>query len=80
MARSALLAVGALVSTCSGHPVVQMHGMGDFAQNPMGMKPLARAISEALGGEHVVNVQVSGAMLSCLGRWSLALPDVVGRG
>ena len=39
-------------------PVVQMHGMGDFADDPFGMVPLANAISEYLGGVYVLNVQI----------------------
>jgi palmitoyl-protein thioesterase len=38
-------------------PVVQMHGLGDFANNPHGMVPLAQSISEYLGGAYVLNVQ-----------------------
>jgi hypothetical protein len=39
-------------------PVVQMHGMGDFANDPGDMVPLADAISEYLGGAYVLNVQI----------------------
>jgi palmitoyl-protein thioesterase len=39
-------------------PVVQMHGMGDFANDPFGMVPLAEAISDYLGGAYVLNVQI----------------------
>ena len=35
-----------------------MHGMGDFANDPAGMVPLADAISEYLGGAYVLNVQI----------------------
>lgn len=37
-------------------PVVQMHGMGDFASNPMGMVPLKNAISKRLDGTYVTNI------------------------
>eukprot|EP00299_Pterocystis_sp_00344_P012299 c5880_g1_i1.p1 GENE.c5880_g1_i1~~c5880_g1_i1.p1 ORF type:complete len:358 (-),score=95.29 c5880_g1_i1:19-1065(-) len=36
-------------------PVVQMHGMGDFADNPLGMVPLKKAISKELNGTYVMN-------------------------
>lgn len=39
-------------------PVIQMHGMGDFANDPFGMVPLAEAISDYLGGVYVLNVQI----------------------
>lgn len=39
-------------------PVVQMHGMGDWANDPFGMVPLANDISEYLGGAYVLNVQI----------------------
>lgn len=39
-------------------PVVQMHGMGDWANDPFGMVPLAEDISEYLGGAYVLNVQI----------------------
>jgi len=39
-------------------PVVQMHGMGDFANDPSGMVPLAKSISKYLGGAYVLNVQI----------------------
>jgi palmitoyl-protein thioesterase len=39
-------------------PVVQMHGMGDFAKDPMGMIPFAHDISKALDGAYVLNVQI----------------------
>lgn len=39
-------------------PVVQMHGMGDWANDPFGMVPLAKDISEYLGGAYVLNVQI----------------------
>lgn len=35
-----------------------MHGMGDFAKDPFGMVPLAKSISEYLGGAYVLNVQI----------------------
>lgn len=35
-----------------------MHGMGDFANDPFGMVPLAHAISEYLDGAYVLNVQI----------------------
>lgn len=35
-----------------------MHGMGDFANDPFGMVPLAEAISDYLGGAYVLNVQI----------------------
>jgi palmitoyl-protein thioesterase len=35
-----------------------MHGMGDFAKDPLGMVPLAKAISEYLDGTYVLNVQI----------------------
>jgi len=40
-------------------PVVQMHGMGDFAANPMGMVPLKNAISKRLNGTYVTNVALA---------------------
>lgn len=33
----------------TGTPVVMMHGMGDFAENPMGMSPLKRLIAREAG-------------------------------
>jgi palmitoyl-protein thioesterase len=39
-------------------PVVQMHGMGDFAKDPMGMVPFKKDISKALDGAYVLNVQI----------------------
>mmetsp|Transcript_29837 Transcript_29837/g.40994 ORF Transcript_29837/g.40994 Transcript_29837/m.40994 type:complete len:374 (-) Transcript_29837:308-1429(-) len=45
-------------------PVVQMHGMGDFAKNPSGMVPLARAISNYLGGAYVLNVQIGNSSIA----------------
>jgi palmitoyl-protein thioesterase len=39
-------------------PVIQMHGMGDFANDPFGMIPLRNAISDYLGGVYVLNVQI----------------------
>lgn len=35
-----------------------MHGMGDWAKDPFGMVPLAKSISEYLGGVYVLNVQI----------------------
>lgn len=35
-----------------------MHGMGDFANDPFGMIPLAKSISSYLGGVYVLNVQI----------------------
>lgn len=46
------------IKTSQATPVVQMHGMGDFANDPFGMVPLADAISEYLGGAYVLNVQI----------------------
>ena len=46
------------MKTSDATPVVQMHGMGDFANDPAGMVPLADAISEYLGGAYVLNVQI----------------------
>lgn len=37
-------------------PVVQMHGMGDYANNPFGMVPLKKFISSNLGGTYVTNI------------------------
>lgn len=45
-------------------PVVQMHGMGDFAKNPGGMVPLAKSISSRLNGAYVTNVQIGDNFLS----------------
>jgi hypothetical protein len=45
-------------------PVVQMHGMGDFANDPGGMVPLANAISEYLGGAYVLNVQIGDSSIA----------------
>jgi palmitoyl-protein thioesterase len=39
-------------------PVIQMHGMGDFANDPFGVVPLKNAISDYLGGVYVLNVQI----------------------
>jgi len=39
-------------------PVIQMHGMGDFANDPGGMVPLKNAISDYLNGAYVLNVQI----------------------
>lgn len=39
-------------------PVVQMHGMGDFAKNPLGMLPFKRLISKELDGVYVTNAQI----------------------
>lgn len=46
------------VSDNATTPVVQMHGMGDFAKDPFGMVPLAKDISDYLGGAYVLNVQI----------------------
>eukprot|EP01038_Epipyxis_sp_PR26KG_P006858 gene6858-9392_t len=46
------------VKATNALPVVQMHGMGDFAKDPFGMVPLARSISAYLGGAYVLNVQI----------------------
>jgi palmitoyl-protein thioesterase len=35
-----------------------MHGMGDWANDPFGMVPLAKSISDYLGGVYVLNVQI----------------------
>ncbi len=48
----------------SATPVIQMHGMGDFANDPAGMVPLAEAISEYLGGAYVLNVQIGESNLA----------------
>eukprot|EP00300_Choanocystis_sp_HF-7_P030287 c39082_g1_i1.p1 GENE.c39082_g1_i1~~c39082_g1_i1.p1 ORF type:complete len:346 (+),score=102.08 c39082_g1_i1:44-1039(+) len=45
-------------------PVVQMHGMGDFAANPLGMVPLKRAISKQLNGTYVTNIALGSNVLS----------------
>jgi palmitoyl-protein thioesterase len=45
-------------------PVVQMHGMGDFAKDPFGMVPLANAISDYLGGVYVLNVQIGNSSIA----------------
>jgi len=39
-------------------PVVQMHGMGDFAKNPLGMIPFKILISRRLNGTYVTNAQL----------------------
>ena len=46
--------------------MVQMHGMGDFANDPFGMVPLAEAISDYLGGAYVLNVQIGDTNLECI--------------
>ncbi len=47
------------VSRDSGYlPVIQMHGMGDFANDPFGMVPLAKSVSQELNGTYVLNVQI----------------------
>lgn len=46
------------VRATTATPVVQMHGMGDFANDPFGMVPLGNAISDYLGGAYVLNVQI----------------------
>lgn len=45
-------------------PVVQMHGMGDFANDPFGMVPLAQAISQDLNGTYVLNVPIGDNMFA----------------
>jgi len=45
-------------------PVVQMHGMGDFANDPFGMVPLKRKISQELDGAYVLNVQIGANSLA----------------
>jgi len=45
-------------------PVVQMHGMGDFAENPMGMVPLREAISKHLDNAYVVNIALGDNFVS----------------
>lgn len=40
------------------YPVIQMHGMGDFAKNPLGMLPFKRRISKRLNGTYVTNIQI----------------------
>lgn len=39
-------------------PVVLMHGMGDYANNPMGMVPLKQDISKTLNGAYAVNIKL----------------------
>ena len=39
-------------------PVVLMHGIGDFAANPLGMVPFKNDISKWLGGVYTTNVQL----------------------
>jgi len=49
-----------MVNADSGYlPVVQAHGMGDFANNPLGMVPLRKDISKHLNGTYVVNVPLA---------------------
>jgi palmitoyl-protein thioesterase len=48
----------AFMQDSTATPVIQMHGMGDFANDPMGMVPLAKQISKFLGGAYVLNVQI----------------------
>jgi hypothetical protein len=40
-----------------------MHGMGDFANDPSGMLPLAISISKYLGGAYVLNVAMADSVL-----------------
>jgi len=43
-------------------PVVQMHGMGDFASNPMGMEPMRAELSKRLN-TYVTNVALGSNFL-----------------
>jgi len=45
-------------ATAAGTPVVMMHGMGDFANNPMGMVPLRKLIAKEAGGVYVHSVEL----------------------
>jgi len=44
-------------------PVIQMHGMGDYANNPMGMIPLKNLISNRLNGTYVTNIALGKNMI-----------------
>jgi len=46
------------------YPVIQMHGMGDFAKNPLGMLPFKRRISKLLNGTYVTNVQIGNSIIA----------------
>lgn len=59
-------------------PVVQCHGMGDFAENPMGMVPLKNMISKALNGTYVVNVPLAkGVAADSLASFTMLLDEEV---
>merc|ERR1712216_399751 len=62
---AAHLAAPTITTNPNGYrPVVQMHGMGDFAANPLGMVPLKKMISKWLGGAYVVNAVLGDNILS----------------
>ena len=55
-----------------------MHGMGDFANDPFGMIPLKRAISDYLDGAYVLNVQIgSSSIADILNGFLMNLDDQV---
>jgi palmitoyl-protein thioesterase len=59
-------------------PVVQMHGMGDFANDPFGMVPLKRKISAELDGAYVLNVQIGpNSLADILNGFFMNLDDTV---
>jgi len=68
-----------LVGVTIAHmPVVQMHGMGDFADNPMGMLPMRKAISERLNGTYVVNAKLAnGPMADSLDTFVMVMDEEV---
>eukprot|EP00958_Prasinococcus_capsulatus_P014112 scaffold1471_cov413-Prasinococcus_capsulatus_cf.AAC.29 len=57
-------------------PVVQMHGLGDFAANPLGMLPLKFAISRWLDGTYVTNIAL-GQSLPVRRPWKHTLREVL---
>jgi len=57
MGADAPRAVEAASPKATGTPVVMMHGMGDFANNPMGMVPLRKLIAQEAGA-YVASVEL----------------------
>lgn len=59
-------------------PVVQCHGMGDFADNPLGMVPLRNMIAKQLNDTYVVNVPLAkGHIADSLASFTMSLDKEV---
>lgn len=58
-------------------PVIQMHGMGDFCNNPIGMVPLRNKISQTLSGAYVKNVCITGGAGDALNGFFMTMDEQV---